>query len=176
MHDVSGLPESDSFRELIAPENEPSIFLEEQPGYAGPSHEAFVRSRQMHKSPYNHEHLPVFRAYIALNEYFDKDVALDSVPRSFRYALVDKLREDLVQLEVLIYMLYDTEDLDEKMIFFRQARICCLDIRGRFRSLYRRKLLNDGRFIRYADLLDKVATEVKQWQNATRKRKDGQGK
>ena len=81
-----------------------------------------------------------------------------------------------VQLEVLIYMLYDTEDLDEKMIFFRQARICCLDIRGRFRSLYRRKLLNDGRFIRYADLLDKVATEVKQWQNATRKRKDGQGK
>lgn len=170
MHDVPGQPESNALRELMAPEEEVQQFPEENVLFSGPPASAFERSRKLHKSPYNHEHLPVFRAYIELNDAFERDLAMDSVPRNFRYSLVDKLREDLIQVEILIYMIYDTDDLNEKLIFFRQARICCLDIRGRFRSLYRRKLLNENRFTQYASLLDLVAAEFKNWNAATKRR------
>ena len=172
MHDVSGQPESDTLRKMNTHEDGVLFFPEEKVFFSGPPAEAFERSRKLHKSPYNHEHLPVFRAYIKLNEEFEKDLAMDSVPRNYRYALVDKLREDLIQIEVLIYMIYDTEELDEKLIFFRQARICCLDIRGRFRSLYRRKHLNEDRFTLYSSLLDPVSTEFKNWNTAVKRRKE----
>ena len=86
-----------------------------------------------------------------------------------RYNLVDKIREDLFDLETLIFMTWEA-DLEDKEQYLKQARTCCLDMRGRFRSLYARKYLNDNRFTQYFDLSDAVAFQLKLWLNSTRER------
>lgn len=188
MHAVSDEFESEALRALMAPEDDNlSLFPEEirednkgklgrkkhekaaPPFYYGPPLEAFEESKKRQKAAFNHEHIPVFRAYIPLKEAFDKDKALQSVPRDLRYNLVDKIREDLFDLETLISMTWEA-DLEDKEQYLKQARTCCLDMRGRFRSLYARKYLNDNRFTQYFDLSDAVAFQLKLWLNSTRER------
>lgn len=135
--------------------------------YFGPPAEAFKRNRMRKLTPFSYDHLFVFKALRTLKEEFDRDKALDSIPRNIKYSLVNKTREELLEIEVLIYTSYDTKDNNEKITFLQQAWQCILKVRSRFRSLYLKKLINDKRMVLYATLVDDVAMQLKGWLNHT---------
>lgn len=135
--------------------------------YYGPPIEAFKRGKSRMSGPFSHDHLFVFKALRTLKEEFDRDKALDSVPRNLQYFLVNKTREEFLEIEVLIYTSYDINDNSEKIIFLQQAWQYILKVRSRFRSMYLKRLINDKRMAIYATLVDEVAKQLKAWLNHT---------
>lgn len=135
--------------------------------YYGPPNHAFERNKENRRGPFSHDHLFVFKALRTLKEEFDRDKTLDSVPRNLQYSLVIRAREELLEIEILIYSSYDISDNNLKITFLQQAWQYIIKVRSRFRSLYLKKLINDKRMVLYATLIDDVARQIKGWLNHT---------
>ena len=82
-----------------------------------------------------YDHLPVYKAAYDLLQHVYRDKCIASVPRDVKYTLVERLKQDILEVLVLIYKAHYNM-LGDKALQLQQARELIPGVKARMRIMY----------------------------------------
>ena len=117
-----------------------------------------------------YDHLPVYKAAYDLLQHVYRDKCIASVPRDVKYTLVERLKQDILEVLVLIYKAHYNM-LGDKALQLQQARELIPGVKARMRIMYDLRYINLELFRTLAVEVESVSTQLGAWHTKTLRRR-----
>ena len=117
-----------------------------------------------------YDHLPVYKAAYDLLQHVYRDKCIASVPRDVKYTLVEKLKQDILEVLVLIYKAHYNM-LGDKALQLQQARELIPGVKARMRIMYDLRYINLDLFRTLAVEVESVSKQLGAWHAKTLRRR-----
>ena len=117
-----------------------------------------------------YDHLPVYKAAYDLLQHVYRDKCIASVPRDVKYTLVERLKQDILEVLVLIYKAHSNM-LGDKALQLQQARELIPGVKARMRIMYDLRYINLELFRTLAVEVESVSTPLGAWHTKTLRRR-----
>ena len=106
-----------------------------------------------------YDHLPVYKAAYDLLQHVYRDKCIASVPRDVKYTLVERLKQDILEVLVLIYKAHYNM-LGDKALQLQQARELIPGVKARMRIMYDLRYINLELFRTLAVEVESVSKQL----------------
>ncbi len=113
-----------------------------------------------------YDHLPVYKAAYDLLQHVYRDKCIASVPRDVKYTLVERLKQDILEVLVLIYKAHYNM-LGDKALQLQQARELIPGVKARMRIMYDLRYINLELFRTLAVEVESVSKQLGAWHTKT---------
>lgn len=117
-----------------------------------------------------YDHLPVYKAAYDLLQHVYRDKCIASVPRDVKYTLVERLKQDILEVLVLIYKAHYNM-LGDKALQLQQARELIPGVKARMRIMYDLRYINLELFRTLAVEVESVSKQLGAWHTKTLRRR-----
>lgn len=117
-----------------------------------------------------YDHLPVYKATYDLLQHVYRDKCIASVPRDVKYTLVERLKQDILEVLVLIYKAHYNM-LGDKALQLQQARELIPGVKARMRIMYDLRYINLELFRTLAVEVESVSKQLGAWHTKTLRRR-----
>ena len=117
-----------------------------------------------------YDHLPVYKAAYDLLQHVYRDKCIASVPRDVKYTLVERLKQDILEVLVLIYKAHYNM-LGDKTLQLQQARELIPGVKARMRIMYDLRYINLELFRTLAVEVESVSKQLGAWHTKTLRRR-----
>ena len=117
-----------------------------------------------------YDHLPVYKAAYDLLQHVYRDKCIASVPRDVKYTLVERLKQDILEVLVLIYKAHYNM-LGDKALQLQQARELIPGVKARMRIMYDLRYINLELFRTLAVEVETVSKQLGAWHTKTLRRR-----
>ena len=117
-----------------------------------------------------YDHLPVYKAAYDLLQHVYRDKCIASVPRDVKYTLVERLKQDILEVLVLIYKAHYNM-LGDKALQLQQARELIPGVKARMRIMYDLRYINLELFRTLAVEVESVSKQLGAWHTQTLRRR-----
>ena len=117
-----------------------------------------------------YDHLPVYKAAYDLLQHVYRDKCIASVPRDVKYTLVERLKQDILEVLVLIYKAHYNM-LGDKALQLQQARELIPGVNARMRIMYDLRYINLELFRTLAVEVESVSKQLGAWHTKTLRRR-----
>ena len=117
-----------------------------------------------------YDHLPVYKAAYDLLQHVYRDKCIASVPRDVKYTLVESLKQDILEVLVLIYKAHYNM-LGDKALQLQQARELIPGVKARMRIMYDLRYINLELFRTLAVEVESVSKQLGAWHTKTLRRR-----
>ena len=117
-----------------------------------------------------YDHLPVYKAAYDLLQHVYRDKCIASVPRDVKYTLVERLKQDILEVLVLIYKAHYNM-LGDKALQLQQARELIPGVKARMRIMYDLRYINLELFRTLAVEVESVSKPLGAWHTKTLRRR-----
>ena len=117
-----------------------------------------------------YDHLPVYKAAYDLLQHVYRDKCIASVPRDVKYTLVERLKQDILEVLVLIYKAHYNM-LGDKALQLQQARELIPGVKARMRIMYDWRYINLELFRTLAVEVESVSKQLGAWHTKTLRRR-----
>ena len=117
-----------------------------------------------------YDHLPVYKAAYDLLQHVYRDKCIASVPRDVKYTLVERLKQDILEVLVLIYKAHYNM-LGDKALQLQQARELIPGVKARMRIMYDLRYINLELFRTLAVEVESVYKQLGAWHTKTLRRR-----
>lgn len=117
-----------------------------------------------------YDHLPVYKAAYDLLQHVYRDKCIASVPRDVKYTLVERLKQDILEVLVLIYKAHYNM-LGDKALQLQQARELIPGVKARMRIMYDLQYINLELFRTLAVEVESVSKQLGAWHTKTLRRR-----
>ena len=117
-----------------------------------------------------YDHLPVYKAAYDLLQHVYRDKCIASVPRDVKYTLVERLKQDILEVLVLIYKAHYNM-LGDKALQLQQARELIPGVKARMRIMYDLRYINLELFRTLAVEVESVSKQLGAWHAKTLRRR-----
>ena len=117
-----------------------------------------------------YDHLPVYKAAYDLLQLVYRDKCIASVPRDVKYTLVERLKQDILEVLVLIYKAHYNM-LGDKALQLQQARELIPGVKARMRIMYDLRYINLELFRTLAVEVESVSKQLGAWHTKTLRRR-----
>ena len=117
-----------------------------------------------------YDHLPVYKAAYDLLQHVYRDKCIASVPRDVKYTLVERLKQDILEVLVLIYKAHYNM-LGDKALQLQQARELIPGVKARMRIMDDLRYINLELFRTLAVEVESVSKQLGAWHTKTLRRR-----
>ena len=117
-----------------------------------------------------YDHLPVYKAAYDLLQHVYRDKCIASIPRDVKYTLVERLKQDILEVLVLIYKAHYNM-LGDKALQLQQARELIPGVKARMRIMYDLRYINLELFRTLAVEVESVSKQLGAWHTKTLRRR-----
>ena len=117
-----------------------------------------------------YDHLPVYKAAYDLLQHVYRDKCIASVPHDVKYTLVERLKQDILEVLVLIYKAHYNM-LGDKALQLQQARELIPGVKARMRIMYDLRYINLELFRTLAVEVESVSKQLGAWHTKTLRRR-----